>query len=62
MCYNSVNYFKKVGRVNPTPVNENGITKFKLSPEEREVVKLTKRMRQLEESNQKIIERLDNIK
>ena len=46
----------------PTTVNEGGITRFKLSPEEREVVKLTKRVRQLEESNQKILERLDNIK
>ena len=46
----------------PTPVNDNGITKFKLSPEEKKVVELEKRVRQLEESNQKILERLDNIK
>ena len=28
----------------PTPVNEDGITRFKLSPEEREVIKLRKHM------------------
>lgn len=46
----------------PTPVTKNGITIFELSPEEKKVVELEKRVRQLEESNQKILERLDNIK
>ena len=46
----------------PRPVNEDGITRFKLSPEEKKVVELEKRVRQLEESNQNILERLDNIK
>ena len=44
----------------PTPVNEDGITRFKLSPEEKKVVELEKRVRQLEESNQKILEWVDN--
>ena len=46
----------------PKPVTKNGVTIFELSPEEKKVVKLEKRVRQLEESNQKILERLDNIK
>ena len=46
----------------PKPVTKNGVTIFELSPEEKKVVELEKRVRQLEESNQKIIERLDKIK
>ena len=46
----------------PKPVIKNGVTIFELSPEEKKVVELEKRVRQLEESNQKILERLDNIK
>ena len=46
----------------PKPVTKNGITIFELSSEEKKVVELDKRVRQLEESNQKILERLDNIK
>ena len=46
----------------PKPVTKNGITIFELSPEEKKVVELEKRVRQLEESNQKILERLDSIK
>ena len=46
----------------PKPVTKNGVTIFKLSPEEKKVVELEKRVRQLEESSQKILERLDNIK
>lgn len=46
----------------PKPVTKNGITIFELSPEEKKVVELEKRVRQLEESNQNILERLDNIK
>ena len=46
----------------PKPVTKNGVTIFELSPEEKKVVELEKRLRQLEESNQKILERLDNIK
>ena len=46
----------------PTPVNEDGITRFKLFPGEKKVVELEKRVQQLEESNQKILERLDSIK
>ena len=46
----------------PKPVTKNGVTIFELSPEEKKVVELEKRVRQLEESNQKILERLDNNK
>ena len=46
----------------PKPVTKNGVTIFELSPEEKKVVELEKRVRQLEESNQNILERLDNIK
>ena len=46
----------------PKPVTKNVVTIFELSPEEKKVVELEKRVRQLEESNQKILERLDNIK
>ena len=46
----------------PKPVTKNGITIFELSPEEKKVVELEKRVRQLEESNQNILERLDSIK
>lgn len=46
----------------PKPVTKKGVTIFELSPEEKKVVELEKRVRQLEESNQKILERLDNIK
>ena len=46
----------------PKPVTKNGVTIFELSPEEKKVVELEKRVRQLEESNQNILERLDSIK
>ena len=46
----------------PKPVTKNGVTIFELSPEEKKVVELERRVRQLEESNQNILERLDNIK
>ena len=46
----------------PKPVTKNGVTIFELSPEEKKVVELEKRVRKLEESNQKILERLDNSK
>ena len=46
----------------PKPVTKNGVTIFELSPEEKKVVELEKRVRQLEESSQNILERLDNIK
>ena len=44
----------------PKPVTKNGVTIFELWPEEKKVVELEKRVRQLEESNQKILERLDS--
>ena len=44
----------------PKPVTKNGITIFELSPEEKKVVELERRVWQLEESNQKILEWLDN--
>ena len=54
---------KQIGGITmPKPVTKNGVTIFELSPEEKQVVELEKRVRQLEESNQKILERLDNIK
>ena len=46
----------------PKLVTKNGVTVFELSPEKKKVVELEKRVRQLEESNQKILERLDKIK
>ena len=46
----------------PKPVTKNGITIFELSAEEKKVVELENRVRQLEESNQKILERLDKNK
>ena len=46
----------------PKPVTKNGVTIFELSPEEKKVVELEKRVRQLEESNQNIRERLDKNK
>ena len=52
----------QIGDKMPKPVTKNGVTIFELSPEEKKVVELEKRVRQLEESNQKILERLDNIK
>lgn len=45
----------------PTPVNENGITKFKLSPEEREVIKLRKRIEELERQYDNIMSRLNRL-
>ena len=54
---------KQIGGITmPKPVTKNGVTIFELSPEEKKVVELEKRVRQLEESNQKILERLDSIK
>ena len=54
---------KQIGEITmPKPVTKNGVTIFELSPEEKKVVELEKRVRQLEESNQNILERLDNIK
>ena len=46
----------------PKPVTKNGVAIFELSPEEKKIVELEKHVRQLEESNQKILERLDSIK
>ena len=45
----------------PTPVNEDGITRFKLSPEEREVVKLTKCVNELENNQNNISSRLTEL-
>ena len=54
---------KQIGDITmPKPVTKNGVTIFELSPEEKKVVELEKRVRQLEESNQKILERLENSK
>lgn len=52
----------QIGDKMPKPVTKNGVTIFELSPEEKKVVELEKRVRQLEESNQKILEMLYNIK
>lgn len=43
----------------PTPVNEDGITRFKLSPEEREVIKLRKRIEELERQQDNVLHRLN---
>ena len=61
LCYAYIT--KQIGEITmPKPVTKNGVTIFELSPEEKKVVELEKRVRQLEESNQKILERLDSIK
>lgn len=43
----------------PIPVNEDGITRFKLSPEERKVIKLRKRIEELERQQDNIMHRLN---
>ena len=50
------------GYIMPRPVNEDGITSFKLSPEECEVIKLRKRIEELERQQDNIRHRLDSIK
>lgn len=45
----------------PRPVNEDEITRFKLSPEEREVINLRKCVNELENNQNNILSRLTEL-